>query len=92
MADVPVIPKVRCDNCGHVEDKAKGQFDKTYSRPRSWGSMRAEGRRNTDSYGGKDRLDFADLCPKCAGEALDAAAAALKKTRAEGFDGPTGAE
>ena len=66
MADVNIIPKVRCDNCGHIEEKHKGQYDKAYSRPRTWGSCRMEGSRATDSYGSKSRLDFTDLCPKCA--------------------------
>jgi hypothetical protein len=53
-----------------------------------------DGRRpvDRDSYGGKSRLDFIDLCERCANIALDAAAAALEKARSEGFDGPTGAE
>ena len=84
MADVNIIPKVRCDNCGHIEEKHKGQYDKAYSRPRTWGSCRMEGSHATDSYGSKSRLDFTDLCPKCAQAALDAAADVLKARRGEG--------
>ncbi|BCH33163.1 hypothetical protein MesoLjLc_50930 [Mesorhizobium sp. L-8-10] len=81
MADVDTIPKIRCDNCGLIAEKHKGQFDKSYSKPRIWGSCRMEGGRSTDSYGGKGRLDFADLCPQCANAAADAAAEALKARR-----------
>lgn len=79
MADVNLTPRVRCDNCGLTEDKTlRG---KEWSRPRSWGAIRAEGSRNTDSYGGKDRMVLADLCPTCAQVALDAAADALRLKR-----------
>lgn len=94
MADVNVTPRIRCDNCGRTEDKVRR--DKLpphdWSKPSNWGGMKAEGSRSTSSYGGKERLDFTDLCPLCAQGALDAVHAFLEKTRSEGFDGPTGAE
>lgn len=83
MADVDVIPKIRCDNCGHTTEKHRASHSKTFEKPGLWGTMKAVGGRSTDSYGGKDRLDFADLCPQCASAALDAAAAALKARRGE---------
>jgi hypothetical protein len=96
MADVKLTPRVRCDNCGATADKV--HRDKLppsdWVRPREWGSMKAEGGRICQqTYGtGKERLDFTDLCPRCAEAAFNAAAEALIKTRSEGFDGPTGAE
>lgn len=87
MAEVKITPKIQCDNCGAVEEKAAdtvmGRSSPTYSRPRTWGSCKIEGGRSTDSYGGKGRLDFTDLCPSCANAAIDAAAAALKSCRRE---------
>ncbi|TIN36813.1 MAG: hypothetical protein E5Y10_22035 [Mesorhizobium sp.] len=83
MADVDTIPKIRCDNCGlTVEKLVDGTgSSRKFAKPRVWGSMKAVGGRSADAYGGKDRLDFADLCPACANAALDAAAAALKDHR-----------
>lgn len=85
MADVDITPKIRCDNCGKVEEKTVEGSNKTrsVSKPRKWGSAKMEGSRSTDSYGGKSRLDFPDLCPACADAALDAAAAVLKACRGE---------
>ena len=89
MADVNIIPRIRCDNCGHIEDKAVTgpQNARTIARPKAWGHCRIEGGRDADSYGGKVRLDFPDLCQACANAALDAAAAALKARRGEEEEG-----
>lgn len=96
MADVDQIPKIRCDNCGRTTEKAVhgAHTSRTFHKPKSWGSMKAiGGPGSADNYGdGKSRLDFIDLCPKCAEVALQAAGDALAKARGEGFDGPTGAE
>ena len=92
MAEIIPVPLIRCDNCGLTAEKVKETYVPEFKKPRSWGSMKAVGANSTDSYGGKSRLDFIDLCPKCAQTALDAAAEALKTARSEGFDGPTGAE
>lgn len=81
MAEVTVIPKIRCDNCGFIAEKERS--GQTYRKPGAWGSMKTEGSRSTDSYGGKERLDFSDLCPECASGALNAAAAFLKQRRGE---------
>ncbi|TIN76741.1 hypothetical protein [Mesorhizobium sp.] len=83
MAEVDIIPKIRCDNCGlTVEKIVSGSGpSRSFSRPGTWGSMKAVGGRSADAYGGKDRLDFTDLCPVCANAALDAASAALKNRR-----------
>lgn len=87
MADVELVPKIRCDNCGKIEDKAKDGIGRhiSYGRPRTWGHMKAEGGRVIpDTYGtGKERLDFSDLCPECAEAAFEAAHAALKPLRGE---------
>lgn len=84
MADVNITPRISCDNCGLTVDKEfRDRTDKSYFKPRTWGSLKIEGSRSTDSYGGKDKLDMIDLCPKCATAALDAAASALKKMRGE---------
>jgi hypothetical protein len=94
MAEVDIIPKIRCDNCGLTVEKivSGSHSSRQFSKPRAWGTCKMEGGRSSDSYGGKARLDFSDLCQRCANAALDAAAAALEKARSEGFDGPTGAE
>lgn len=81
MADVNIIPKIQCDNCGYTEEKHKGQFDKTYRKPTLWGSCGIEGGRDVDSYGLKSKLVFGDLCPSCANIVIEAAAEALKAAR-----------
>jgi hypothetical protein len=85
MADVDIIPKIRCDNCGHIEEKHQSGTGPSpkFSKPQKWGYAKMEGGRSTDSYGGKARLDFGDLCPGCANAALDAAAEALRSQRGE---------
>lgn len=80
MAEVPIIPKIRCDNCGLISEKER--IGDAHRKPRAWGGIKAEGSRSVDSYGGKERLDFSDLCPDCASGALGAAAEALKQRRA----------
>ncbi|WP_192246141.1 hypothetical protein [Mesorhizobium silamurunense] len=86
MAEVDIIPKIRCDNCGlTVEKEVRGTgASRSFHRPGTWGSIKAEGGRSTDSYGGKEKLAFPDLCQTCADLALEAAAAALKTRRGEG--------
>lgn len=86
MADVKVVPKIQCDNCGKTADKVKGSYDKEYKKPSQWGSCKIEGGRSVDSYGLKGRLDFTDLCQSCANAAIDAASEALKNQRGEGGD------
>lgn len=83
MADVDITPKIRCDNCGKVEEKtvSGSRTSRSFTKPRAWGSARMEGGRSSDSYGGKARLDFTDLCPQCANAALDAASKTLKALR-----------
>lgn len=85
MADVDIIPKICCDNCGHtVEKQQQGNGpSRSFHKPGLWGSCKMEGGRSTDSYGGKGRLNFTDLCPVCANAAIDAAADALKQRRGE---------
>lgn len=81
MADVNNIPQIRCDNCGCVTNKIKGQFEKEYRKPSMWGGVRIDGGRATDSYGGKSKLVMTDLCITCANAAIDAASEALKAIR-----------
>ena len=84
MADVNITPKISCDNCGAVEDKVFNTvYSKEFVKPRTWGSCRIEGTRSVDSYGGRERLDFTDLCPKCADAIISAAAVAAKAHRGE---------
>jgi hypothetical protein len=89
MADVKVIPKIQCDNCGAVEDKVEvprfvpSKDPTEYAKPKSWGGCKMEGARDRDEYGNKERLDFADLCPRCAKAALNEAANALANIRRE---------
>jgi hypothetical protein len=92
MAEVKIIPKVSCDNCGIVIDKLADKYSigaggaQAYSRPREWGSCRIEGTRDGDIYGNKERLDFADLCPDCAHSVFIHAAGALADRRRENDD------
>lgn len=83
MADVDVVPKICCDNCGKTVEKQQSGTgpSRSFNKPSMWGSCRIEGGRSVDSYGMKGRLDFGDLCPSCANMAIDAAAAALKAAR-----------
>lgn len=87
MADVNITPKIRCDNCGETAEKqVQGSYtSRSFHKPRLWGSMKAEGGRiSQQTYGtGKERLDFTDLCPKCAEAALVAASDALKARRTQ---------
>ncbi|MBB3411266.1 hypothetical protein FHT87_005219 [Rhizobium sp. BK316] len=85
MADVNITPRISCDNCGFTADKVQEAFsqNKSFKKPGAWGSLKIEGSRSADSYGGKEKLDFIDLCPTCATAALDAAASRLKMMRGE---------
>ena len=85
MADVDIKPKICCDNCGlTVEKNQQGNgASRSFHKPRMWGSLKIEGGRSTDSYGGKSSLSFPDLCTECANAAVDAAAAALAQIRGE---------
>lgn len=84
MADVNITPRISCDNCGTTVDKEPEKFakSKSYIKPKDWGSCKMEGS-TSDTYGAKDRLDFTDLCPKCAKAAVDAVAAAMKAIRGD---------
>ncbi|AII27764.1 hypothetical protein B9J07_12865 [Sinorhizobium sp. LM21] len=85
MADVNINPRIQCDNCGTTVEKEQSGTgpSRSFRKPNKWGSCKIEGGRSTDSYGGKGRLDFIDLCPSCANAAIDAAASALKSARRE---------
>ncbi|MRX31870.1 hypothetical protein [Aminobacter sp. MDW-2] len=89
MADVDITPKIRCDNCGKIEEKtvSGSHTSRSFSKPKAWGSARMEGARSADSYGGKSRLDFTDLCPRCADAALDAASEVLAALRSPAVEG-----
>lgn len=87
MAEVKITPRISCDNCGFTEDKKFDQgYSKDWHRPKSWGGCKIESY-STDSYGSKERMDFTDLCPKCAKALIDAAGEALRLARGEGSDG-----
>jgi hypothetical protein len=93
MADVKVIPKIQCDNCGAVEDKVEvprfvpSKDPTEYAKPRNWGACRIEGRDARDIYGEKEHLAMPDLCPRCAKAVLNEAANALANIRRENTDG-----
>lgn len=63
MADVPITPKIRCDNCGATASKV--EFATTgrgnvYKKPDDWGSVTI--------YRGSshpDNIDMPDLCAAC---------------------------
>lgn len=86
MADVNITPRIRCDNCGRVTDKER-RFEK-YEKPRGWGSIKIDCLAGTYP----PHITMSDICPACFSAAYKAAGDALSKRRAEGFDGPTGAE
>lgn len=89
MATVTPAPRIRCDNCGRMEDKSDGgTAPPGWCAPKGWGSCRIEIVAGTYP----PRIGMSDLCPICVKAAYDAAGKALEKTRSEGFDGPTGAE
>lgn len=82
MAEVQIIPKIQCDNCGLTVEKDVVVNSRDYCKPKLWGSLRIDGGRS-DSYGVKTQMAFTDLCPACAIAAADAAAGALKAEREE---------
>jgi len=79
MAEIPAIPKIRCDNCGTITDQSgkPGSFTK----PGSWGSLNIVGPVSDGAYGMRERLNFTDLCPECIQAAFAAAHTALKELR-----------
>lgn len=89
MAEVKIVPKISCDNCGLVIDKQavesfrNNSLSDEYRKPRDWGSCRIEGTRDADAYGNKERLDFTDLCPECAAILINNGAKALARARGE---------
>lgn len=89
MAEVKIVPKIQCDNCGAVAEKTghesymAGKVGINYQKPRDWGGCRIEGHRDADAYGGKARLDMTDLCPKCAEALIVAASRTLADRRRE---------
>lgn len=84
MADVEVVPKIRCDNCGFTTEKnaSDAGASRSYQRPHRWGSLTIASGRGQQGYP-VETLRFVDLCPRCATCAHDAAAAILKELRAE---------
>lgn len=83
MAEVPITPRIRCDNCGLVTDKEPQLSDrKQFGKPRRWGSLVIESGRGQQGYP-SEALRFIDLCPSCATIAHDAAADALKSRQGE---------
>ena len=83
MADVNIIPRIRCDNCGLVVEKTAHNYSgqASFSRPAGWGSARIDdGRRS----GYPEHIGMTDLCPECAQAACDAADSALKARREPG--------
>lgn len=83
MADVNITPRISCDNCGHTEDKVYDNgYSKEWKKPKEWGGCKIEGY-DTNSYGGKSRIDFTDLCAACSKALVKAADEAMKKCRGE---------
>lgn len=88
MADVVQIPKIQCDGCGVIIDKAEKKTylqgkPKEYERPNDWGACRIDGSRNVDEYGNREKLYLLDLCPGCATAALYGAAKAIRERKME---------
>lgn len=83
MADVAIVPQIRCDNCGLTAEKeTSGTKPDSYGKPRRWGSLTIHSGRGQSGYP-SEFLKFVDLCPSCAMGAHDAAAARLADLRGE---------
>ncbi|MCP5018407.1 MAG: hypothetical protein GY938_24485 [Ketobacter sp.] len=73
MADVaPETPRIRCDNCGFIQEKEKR--NNAYSKPDQWGYVIVSATNN----GSPNDIKMADLCPSCNSLVHEAVTAALK--------------
>lgn len=82
MADVTEIPKIRCDNCGTVEEKTKdgNGMSVNWRKPKGWGSVHVSG---TARGMYPNDIKMTDLCEACHKIVFDAVGDALKKARKE---------
>lgn len=87
MADVITPPRIRCDNCGFVQEKQPVQSLHgkicEWHKPRQWGRLELTGGLS-DAYGIEARTIYPDLCKDCAKAAQEAVATALSARRGEG--------
>ncbi len=81
MADVKIIPRVRCDNCSVTAEKELDLFKKDYERPRAWGQLNL----TPANYGSQypDHVRMNDLCPACLRALHNAVGEALRARRKE---------
>lgn len=61
MADVKIIPRVRCDNCSVTAEKDLSGKD--YRTPRTWGSVSVDPTDLGSNYPNTIRMK--DLCAAC---------------------------
>ena len=85
MADVNITPKIQCDNCGGISEKAQQGTgpSRSFHKPSNWGACKIEGGNDTNAYGGKNKIAMADLCEACANVVIEAAGKALQERRRE---------
>lgn len=79
MADVHIIPRIRCDNCGFTDEKELEPFGKgAYRNKEGWGGIKIA---PTHRGNYPNNIAFVDLCPDCLTAVHDAVAAALSNAR-----------
>lgn len=79
MADVQIIPRIRCDNCGFVADKDKARGGE-FMRPLKWGGVNVS---PTEPGNYPNPISMKDLCPKCLQAVHKSVVAALRAAREE---------
>lgn len=81
MSEVMITPRIRCDNCGHTEDKVRRTYaERDWMRPQPWGSVKAEG---TVKGAYPQYIAMTDLCEKCTKLVYEAVGDALAAGRKE---------
>lgn len=88
MAEVKIVPRISCDNCGFTEEKVAVEhytpkIETVYRKPKDWGECHIQGSRAADIYGLRERLDYSDLCPECAHKLFVCSAGLLADIREE---------
>lgn len=83
MAEVDIIPRIQCDNCGATREKQQQGTgpSRSFHKPNNWGACRIEGGKAADAYGEKGKIAMPDLCEACANAVIDAAGKALSDRR-----------
>lgn len=82
MANVTTAPRIRCDNCGKVEeyDQRGACSSIQWTKPTKWGSVQVS---PTQRGNYPNHIAMTDLCENCLIFVHDAVGDALKKGREE---------